>query len=128
MKKYLLICFLLFLSCRYPMTDENHRQWNENKTSMKKIVSLLKENKLTSAHENVSFSIPDSLKLSEPFDQVVVREGDIFSKNNFTVVFLFNTQYRLTEFIYTNDSSGRLKDYESNQEIKLEDNWYFLSF
>ncbi len=124
MKKYLAVFLLLFLSsCKHAITEENMKQWNENKASMKIVVNLLKENKLVPDHTNVAFRIPDSLKLGNPFLSIVASDPS----NIYTLIFVMVLDRPgITEIVYTNNSST-IKDFNSTNEVELEHNWYFVS-
>jgi hypothetical protein len=87
--------------------------WQKHNTDLKKVVELLKNNKLNKTFGRSGYQIPDSIDLKYPFGQVVVRETDFTEDTCYSIVFYLDTIRTLGSpiIVYTNNLK-RINNYK----------------
>ena len=122
-----IVIYLTFFSCvKNQLNWESI--WQKHNTDLKKVVELLKNNKLNKTFGRSGYQIPDSIDLKYPFGQVVVRETDFTEDTCYSIVFYLDTIRTLGSpiIVYTNNLK-RINNYKDKPKkaIKIEHNWYF---
>ncbi len=94
---------------------------------MKKVVDLIKADKLTVVVGRSGYQIPDSIDLREAFGQLAFRHSDFTYDSTYSILFHLDIHKELVHnpvIVYT-DNEKRIKEYESRGVTKIINNWYF---
>ena len=129
MKRLLNIVLLLtFFSCDNG-AEKSNAVWDKHNVDFKKVVELIKADKLNVVYGRTGYAIPDSIDLKATCGQLAFRMFEFEHDTSYTICFNLDTnkQKRTSpEIIYT-ENVQRIEDYESRMTrvIKLDKNWFY---
>ena len=130
MKRLLnIVLFLTFFSCDNG-TEKWKTVWDKHNVDFKKVVDLLKTDKLKVVYGRGGYAIPDSIDLKATCGQLAFRETDFTYDNTYSILFRLDTnkQVRTKPMIVYTDNKKRINEYENNNTsvTKIENNWYYM--
>jgi hypothetical protein len=129
MRYFQFLFVFLILSCK-PNPDDWRDQWTKDNLKLKKVVSLLKHNRLKLINPRGTYQIPDSIDLKKLYGQLVYRQTDFTYDSTYSIVFYTDsTNPNKSKFVFVfTDNSKRLFEYDNERKsvIKIESNWYCL--